>query len=103
VNLVRLVVLLPCFVVLVMPPLAGGAADPQNTMKVCNEQANAGGLGEGKGEERQAFLQKCLSAKPAKTRKTAQQEKMKTCNKDAGEKQLAGKERKKFMSTCLSG
>jgi len=38
VNLVRLVVRLPCFVVLVMPPLAGGAADPQNTMKVCNER-----------------------------------------------------------------
>lgn len=34
---------------------------------------------------------------------TPQQQKMATCNKEAGEKKLAGDERKKFMSTCLSG
>ena len=34
-------------------------------------------------------------------KKTAQQEKMAACNKDAGDKKLAGDERKKFMSTCL--
>lgn len=33
---------------------------------------------------------------------TAQQEKMSMCNKEAKEKNLAGDERKKFMSTCLS-
>jgi hypothetical protein len=32
----------------------------------------------------------------------AQQDKMKACNADAGEKQLKGDERKKFMSDCLS-
>lgn len=32
---------------------------------------------------------------------TPQQERMKSCNKDAGAKQLKGDERKKFMSTCL--
>lgn len=32
----------------------------------------------------------------------AQQEKMKACNADAGEKKLAGDARKKFMSECLS-
>ena len=32
---------------------------------------------------------------------TAQQSKMATCNKDAGEKALKGNERKKFMSDCL--
>ena len=32
-----------------------------------------------------------------------QQEKMTTCNKQAGDKKLAGDERKKFMSSCLSG
>lgn len=32
---------------------------------------------------------------------TAQQSKMGTCNKDAGEKALKGDERKKFMSDCL--
>jgi hypothetical protein len=32
-----------------------------------------------------------------------QQERMKSCNKDAGEKKLKGEERKKFMSSCLKG
>jgi psiF repeat len=32
---------------------------------------------------------------------TPQQEKMAACNKDASAKNLAGDERKKFMSTCL--
>ncbi|MFN9210817.1 MAG: PsiF family protein, partial [Betaproteobacteria bacterium] len=31
-----------------------------------------------------------------------QQQKMADCNKQAGEKKLAGDERKKFMSQCLS-
>ena len=31
----------------------------------------------------------------------AQQQKMKACNADAGQKQLKGDERKKFMSECL--
>jgi psiF repeat-containing protein len=35
--------------------------------------------------------------------KTAQQEKMTACNKEAGDKQLKGDERKKFMSECLKG
>lgn len=33
---------------------------------------------------------------------SAQQEKMKACNKEAGEKKLKGDERKAFMKTCLS-
>ncbi len=33
---------------------------------------------------------------------TPQQERMKTCNKDAGEKALKGAERKAFMKECLS-
>lgn len=33
---------------------------------------------------------------------TAQQNKMTECNKDAGEKKLAGDERKAFMKSCLS-
>ena len=71
-------------------------------MKACNEQANEKGLREGKGDERKAFMKECLSAKTEKGGKAAQQEKMKMCNKDAGEKKLTGDERKKFMSTCLS-
>ncbi|HSB43744.1 MAG TPA: PsiF family protein [Nitrospira sp.] len=85
-----------------LAPMASEAADQQNKMQACNEQANAKGFGEGKGDERKAFMKECLSAKPAKSGKTAQQEKMKACNKEAGEKKLAGDERKKFMSTCLS-
>jgi len=87
---------------LILAPIVGEAAEQQNKMKACSEQANAKGLGEGEGEERKAFMKECLSAKPVKTGKTAQQEKMKACNKEAGEKQLKGDERKKFMSTCLS-
>ena len=33
---------------------------------------------------------------------TPQQQKMASCNKEAGDQKLAGDERKKFMSTCLS-
>lgn len=34
---------------------------------------------------------------------TAQQNRMKTCNEDAGKKSLAGDARKEFMKSCLSG
>jgi len=101
-KVARPVVLSLFLTVSVLAPLFSEATDQQNKMKACNEQANAKGLGEGKGEERQAFMKECLSAKPAKSGKTAQQEKMKACNKEAGEKKLAGDERKKFMSSCLS-
>jgi hypothetical protein len=85
----------------------------QNKMTVCNKEA-AGK----KGEERKAFMKDCLSAKPAvaasapaaaapasaasSTKKTAQQDKMKNCNKDAGDKKLKGEPRKAFMKDCLS-
>jgi len=38
----------------------------------------------------------------AEKKPTAQQSKMTTCNKDAGEKKLAGEPRKAFMKECLS-
>jgi hypothetical protein len=101
-KIASLLVLLLFTAVTVLAPMASEAADQQNKMKACNEQANAKGFGEGKGDERKAFMKECLSAKPAKSGKTAQQEKMKACNKEAGEKKLAGDERKTFMSTCLS-
>ena len=34
--------------------------------------------------------------------KSTQQNKMKTCNKEAGDKKLKGDERKAFMKSCLS-
>jgi hypothetical protein len=82
-------------------PIAIAAPAMQNQMAVCNAQANDKGLGEGEGDERKTFMKECLSAKPAKAGGT-QQNKMKSCNKDAGAKNLKGDERKKFMSTCLS-
>ena len=86
-------------------PFAIAAPAQQNKMKTCNAEATAKGLGEGKGDERKAFMKECLSAKPVKTSGTQQsnqQNKMKSCNKEAGAKKLKGDERKTFMSTCLS-
>ena len=39
--------------------------------------------------------------KEASPAQLAQREKMKTCNAEAGQKELKGDERKKFMSECL--
>ncbi len=80
------------------------APGQHNKMMTCNDQATAKGFGEGKGEERKAFMKECLSAKPEKSEagKGNQQNKMKTCNKEAGDKKLKGDEWKKFMSDCLS-
>jgi psiF repeat len=83
------------------------AGAQQDKMKECNVQA-AGK----KGDERKKFMKECLSAKKVeeksakteeKTGKTPQQEKMKACNKEAGDKKLKGGERRKFMSDCLKG
>jgi hypothetical protein len=89
---------------LCIAPFAFAAPAQQNKMKTCNAEATAKGLGEGKGDERKAFMKECLSAKQEKAEKAGgtQQNKMKTCNKEAGEQNLKGEERKKFMSTCLS-
>ena len=51
---------------LCIAPFAMAAPAQQNKMKTCNEEATAKGLGEGKGDERKAFMKECLSAKPAK-------------------------------------
>ena len=78
-----------------------------------------------KGDERKAFMKKCLSkeytlktdapaAAPDATAATpaapatpatspTQQDKMKMCNADAKAKGLKDNERKKFMSACLKG
>jgi hypothetical protein len=93
-----------CLLSLGVTPLAVAAPAQGNKMKACNEQATAKGFGEGKGEERKAFMKECLSAKTAKSEagKGNQQNKMKACSKEAGEKKLKGDERKQFMSDCLS-
>jgi conjugal transfer/entry exclusion protein len=47
----------------------------------------------------------CLSGDPSKDGRqlTAQQPRMRSCNAQAGEKDLKGDERKRFMSECLKG
>jgi hypothetical protein len=49
-----------------------------------------------------ALVLVALTAGPAAAL-TEQQEKMKQCNTDAGEKQLKGDARKEFMRQCLGG
>ncbi|MFZ3018040.1 MAG: PsiF family protein [Gallionella sp.] len=94
------------------------AGDQQEKMKGCNKEAKDGGM---KGDERKAFMKKCLSkeytlkangaaaaatpavpAEPAASAST-QQDRMKACNADAKGKGLKGEERKTFMSSCLKG
>lgn len=82
----------------------------ETRMTTCAQEAK--GL---KGEERQHFMSKCLKGNGAGTdHKSAdkgagashlagQQNRMKTCNAEAGKKDLHGDERKKFMSACLKG
>jgi hypothetical protein len=60
----------------------------QAKMTQCNQEA--AGM---KGDERKAFMSKCLKA--------TRQEKMTSCNKEAGD--MKGDERKAFMSKCLKG
>ena len=73
----------------------------QQRMVDCNKQAT------GKtGEDRKTFMSTCLKADTtaaAPAAKQTQQEKMKSCNAEAGKEKLTGDARKTFMSTCLSG
>ncbi|HZW24363.1 MAG TPA: PsiF family protein [Gallionella sp.] len=93
------------------------ASGQQDKMKGCNKEAKDGGM---KGDERKAFMKKCLSkdytlkangaaaatpavpAEPAAAAST-QQDRMKACNADAKGKGLKGEDRKTFMSSCLKG
>ncbi len=75
---------------LCIAPFAMAAPAQQSKMEACNAEANDKGLGEGKGDERKAFMKECLSAKPAKAGGT-QQNKMKSCNKEAGAEEPQGR------------
>ncbi len=79
-------------------PAALAVTPQQQRMKDCNKEAEGK-----KGDERKAFMKECLGGKQAaaKDGRTAQQEKMKACNADAGKKALKGDARKAFMSDCL--
>lgn len=119
----RKLIALAClgFAVVSVPSFAG---TQQDKMRGCNKEAKADAL---KGDERKAFMKKCLSkdytlkseaagakpeAKPEAKSETKpeaaaapvkQQDKMKSCNADAKTKGLKGDERKSFMKTCLKG
>jgi hypothetical protein len=84
-------------------------------MKDCNAQAAEKKLA---GDDRRHFMSECLkthgaghngdhdkAARPhgSSDGHSAQSEKMKTCNQEAGAKNLHGDERRQFMSQCLKG
>ena len=46
-------------------------------------------------------MSQCLRKDGGDDRLTSQQEKMKTCNREAGGKDLKGDRRQEFMSQCL--
>jgi hypothetical protein len=83
-------------------------SNPQNRMAACAHEAK--GL---KGEERERFLSRCLKTHGAEAGPVkeahhdaaghSQQNRMKSCNEQAGKKALHGDERRTFMSTCLKG
>jgi hypothetical protein len=81
-------------------PLAQADNSQQVKMTSCNADASAKQL---TGEDRKAFMSKCLSKGSSSTSGNSQQEKMKSCNTEANGKSLKGDDRKAFMSTCLKG
>jgi len=97
--------------------LPAHAADPvekqgsqQSKFAACAHESK--GL---RGEEHQKFMSDCLkgneseSASRKETSQRAsdetgsQQNRMRTCNEEAGRRSLHGDERRAFMSTCLKG
>ena len=68
-----------------------------------------------RGDEHQKFMSECLkghdpdapahkeSSHRAADETGSQQNRMRTCNEEAGRKALHGDERRAFMSTCLKG
>lgn len=94
------------------PVATSKATAQQERMKTCNADAKTKAL---KGAARKSFMSSCLkgespaaaapvaTAKSASATKSAQQEKMTTCNAEAKTKSLKGAARKSFMSTCLKG
>jgi hypothetical protein len=98
------------FALMASAPAFAGAQ--QEKMKGCNKEAT--GM---KGDERKAFMKKCLSkeytlkedggsstkaaASTDPAAASSQQNKMKTCNAEAKTKALVGDARKAFMSSCL--
>ena len=72
-------------------------------MKVGAAAESSAAAGTMKSEEHKAKSKAHKAEEKTKSETTAQQEKMKTCNSEAKEKKLKGKDRKSFMSECLKG
>jgi hypothetical protein len=55
------------------------------------------------GDDRKKFMSACLKGGSDKKgeKMSAQQSRMKDCNKQASDKNMKGDDRKKFMSACL--
>jgi hypothetical protein len=87
----------------------------QDRMASCNRTAGERDL---KGDARQEYMRKCLSgdapiaerrverretAKDDRDKPSSQQDRMVSCNRSAGERDLKGDARQDFMRKCLSG
>lgn len=80
----------------------------QSRMATCSHDSK--GM---KADERNRFLSDCLKGQPAEGRTARHvvaagelpqpQGRMKSCNADAGKRDLHGDERRAFMSACLKG
>ena len=106
-------VIAAAFFVAAVPAVADKPHAQQDKFAHCSHDSK--GL---KGEERSKFMSECLKAHDAagksRTPETtavkearsessghSQQNRMKSCNEEAGRKDLHGDERRAFMSTCL--
>lgn len=86
------------------PPWTLAKDPPKNTPQQARMSECAAESKGMKGAEHKKFMSECLKGKEGAAAKPAtQQEKMKTCNVEAGKKKLKGDEHKAFMSDCLKG
>jgi psiF repeat len=81
-------------------PTPNPSAASSPAPKSCEAQATGKKL---TGAAKTTFVKKCQGATSGSKDLNKQQQKMVTCNKQAGQKSLKGDARKKFMSTCLKG
>ena len=109
---IRVTTAAAAFLLAAAPAFAGDGAkthSQQEKFAQCSHESK--GL---KGEERNKFMSDCLKGpgagkerssptREARHEPNEQQNRMKTCNEEAGRKHLHGDERRQFMSTCLKG
>ena len=100
------IILAAAFLAAVLPAAAEKSAQQEKFAR-CSHDSK--GL---KGEERNKFMSECLKgrgagkdqpahAREARHEPNEQQNRMKSCNEQAGRKDLHGEARREFMSSCL--